>query len=344
MDLDATLRALIATPDGYLFDFAGGDARILPMDRAAYARSIFLDERIAADVAGGMRVPIDALAAAAAGLPTHGLRWIFHIALCGSTLLARAIDREERALVLREPVPLAQISRAAAEGGDDAAERAARLKLCVALLARRYRPDAPVVVKDAPINLMLEQLQALDPAAPAILLYHRLEDYLCATLRSPEHRAWAVAMTDARADGLAQWCGPIGDPDPVLRATALWLAQLRQFEAATRFWAGAHSLDAEQFFAEPRATLAAVHQLFGIATSPDEIDAIVAGDLFNHYSKSPDLAFSNANRVRRRTVLRVALTPEITRAHAWLEARLEDYPLDPQLARPLAGTTAAALY
>jgi hypothetical protein len=128
-----------------------------------------------------------------------------------------------------------------------------------------------------------------------------------------------------------------------LRATALWLAQLRQFAAATRFWAGAHTLDAEQFFAEPRATLAAVHQLFGIATSADEIDAIVAGDLFNHYSKSPDLAFSNANRVRRKTVLRVALAPEVARARAWLEERLGRYPLDRQLARPLAGA-AAALY
>ena len=76
------------SPDRYLYEFAGDDAVIVPMDRAAYRRSIFLDARISPASEAAEMVPVSALAAPAGPGPA----WIFHVAHCGSTLLARALD------------------------------------------------------------------------------------------------------------------------------------------------------------------------------------------------------------------------------------------------------------
>ena len=62
----------------------------VPMDLAAYQRSIFLDHRISPAGEGSWQVPLALLGPAEANPPQLG--WIFHVAHCGSTLLARALD------------------------------------------------------------------------------------------------------------------------------------------------------------------------------------------------------------------------------------------------------------
>ena len=60
-----TLDQLFASPDHYFQAFDGDAAVFVPMDRAAYARSIFLDARISPAAESAARVPVAALAAAA---------------------------------------------------------------------------------------------------------------------------------------------------------------------------------------------------------------------------------------------------------------------------------------
>ena len=72
-----TMDELFGSPDHYLHSFEGDQAVFVPMDRAAYARSIFLDQRIQPAGKGAMRVPAGVLAGAAAGRRVLPTAWIF---------------------------------------------------------------------------------------------------------------------------------------------------------------------------------------------------------------------------------------------------------------------------
>src|SRR5207253_8803461 len=97
-----TLDDLFASPDHYLHSFDTDAAVFLPMDRAAYHRSIFLDGRISPADTTSMRFPVRVLVEATPP-PVETTGWIFHVAHCGSTLLARALDQLSKNLILREP-------------------------------------------------------------------------------------------------------------------------------------------------------------------------------------------------------------------------------------------------
>src|SRR5215218_6527686 len=183
--MSLTLDDLFKSPDHYLQSFEGDAAVFVPMDRAAYHRSIFLDHRLSPAADRSMRLPLAALTGEAP--PPAATGWIFHVAHCGSTLLARALDDPSLNLVLREPLALRQ----------QAFDRdPKRLAVTAAMLSKRYRDDLPTIVKaNVPVNFLLPEIVALDPEAPAIFLYSSLRDYLLAILRSENHRGWLNRVT-----------------------------------------------------------------------------------------------------------------------------------------------------
>lgn len=308
-----TPAELAATPDHFLHRFEGEDAIIVQMDAAAYRRSIFLDRRISPAGDQEIQLPVAALL----HLPVQPatpppLGWIFHMAHCGSTLLARALGELGDNIVLREPFALRQLAFE---------PDPARLALVMAMLARRYAPDAPTIVKaNVPVNFLLPAITAHDPGACAIMLHCQLPDYLPAILRSDNHRGWLRNVTTQLAGHL----GDLSRASDAQRAAALWLAQTRRFADALRAMPDARSLDAERFFAKPGATLAAVADHLGVAAKPDAIAALVAGPLFATYSKNPALAFDNAARLARREALEPALAAEIGAARHWLDRTAGD--------------------
>ncbi|MDO7841579.1 hypothetical protein [Sphingomonas immobilis] len=309
-----TLDDLFATPDHYLHSFAfssGGDQAVfVPMDRAAYHRSIFLDGRISPAEDGSMALP---LATVLQGVrPAAATAWIFHMAHVGSTLLARALDGVEASLVLREPLALRQC----AIHPDDR-----RLALVLAMLGKRYRADAPSLVKaNVPVNFLLPKLAGANPEARAILLYLPLRDYLLAILRNDEHRTWLRNVTGQ----LARYLGDLSALSDAERAAALWLAQARAFAGALVAMPGARALNAEAFFAEPEAVLNAAAAHLGVPLAPAAIAATVAGPLFSTYSKNPAQAFDNAARVARRQELERAISAELDAAAAWIARNAAD--------------------
>lgn len=302
-----TLNDLYASPDHYLQAFDGDGAIFVPMDRAAYQRSIFLDGRIVAAADGSMRVPVAMLAGAIPKPAATG--WIFHVAHCGSTLLARALDRIEETLVLREPLALRQLAFAPAD---------ARLAIVAAMLSKRYRPDVPTLVKaNVPVNFLLPHLAAIDPDARALFLHLPLRDYLLAILRSDPHRIWLRNVTTQ----LAPYLGAMtGWPDAE-RGAALWLAQMNAYAAAAALLPGARSLDAERFFARPLPVLMAAARHFGLPLSDATIGTVVEGPLFATYSKNPDMAFDNAARLVRRQDSARTLAGELAQAERWIAAQ-----------------------
>lgn len=289
-----SLTDIAASPDHYLHSFEGAEAVIAAMDRAAYARSIFLDARISPASEAAMRVSANTLAQAAPSPQTTA--WIFHVAHCGSTLLARALEAVSTGLVLREPMALRQLAFA---------PDPARLRLVLAMLARRYGGEEPTLVKaNVPVNALLGAIAIADPAAPAVFLYLGLEDYALAVLRSPQHRGWVRQIA-------AQFAGAVpGVSDPACLA-ALWLWQMRAFAAALDAMPNAVTLDAEQFYADPAATLTALAPRLGRKADPARIAEVAAGPLFSTYSKRPGAAFSNAARLERRAMLAAELAGEL---------------------------------
>lgn len=301
---------LFSSPDHYLHSFDGTDAVFVAMDRAAYRRSIFLDRRISPASGTIMRVPEVSLASAPKALSTG---WIFHVAHCGSTLLARGLDELSSGnLVLREPLALRQLALA---------PDPARLKLALKLLSKRYPESGTTVIKaNVPVNFLLDAIADEGSQAPVILLYCGLSDYLLAILRSANHRAWLRNVT-------SQLAGPLGDlshlPDAELGA-ALWLAQMQRFAATIKRMPHARSLDAEVFFGNPRETLNAAAGHFGIQISQTKIDAIVLGPLFATYSKNPVQPFDNNARITRRAGLVAEISDELKAGQCWIDDNAPD--------------------
>jgi hypothetical protein len=304
--MSLTLDDLFSSPDHYLQSVEGDAAIFVPMDRAAYHRSIFLDHRISPAANRSMRLPLAALTGETR--PPARTGWIFHVAHCGSTLLARALDDPSQNLVLREPLALRQMAFA---------RDPKRLALIAAMLSKRYREGLPTIVKaNVPVNFILPDLVALDPQAPAIFLFSSLRDYLLAILRSENHRGWLQRVTEQ----LVAYLGDLSGLTDAERCAALWLAQMRAFTAAIERMPNARALDAEAFFAAPRPTLTAAAAHFGVPLSDNMIEATVAGPLFATYSKNPELPFDNEARLARRAELEEPLAPELAEAQRWIEA------------------------
>lgn len=297
-----TLDDLFASPDHYFHSFAGDEAVFVRMDRAAYARSIFLDDRIQPLAPGAMRVPLTMLKPR----PAQRAAWIFHIAHCGSTLLARALDELGRGLVLREPLALRQVG---------VAPDPARLALVLGMLGKRYPREGLTLVKaNVPVNFILSDIAAADPEAPALLLHFGLRDYLLAILRSDNHRKWLRRVTGE----LSHYLGDLAELGDGELAAALWLAQMRSFEAALSAMPYARMLDAEAFFARPAETLGAAAALFGRGADADAVARVVTGPLFATYAKNPAAKFANADRLARKAALAAPLADELDQAERWI--------------------------
>lgn len=304
--MSLTLDDLFASPDHYLHSFEDGAAVFVPMDREAYHRSIFLDGRISPAANRNMKVPADALVEPVRRPEPTG--WIFHFAHCGSTLLARALDRPSTNLVLREPLALRQLAFSPDMG---------RLAMTAAMLSKRYRSDLPTIVKaNVPVNFLLPGLAALDAQASAIFLYATLRDYLLAILRSDNHRDWLRRVTTQ----LAPHLGDLSNLSDAERCAALWLAQIRAFADSIALMPNARTLDAETFFADPGPVLGAAAAHLSVPMSEAEIRDTVDGPLFATYSKNPEQPFDNEARLARRAALEGPLAEELAQARRWVDS------------------------
>jgi hypothetical protein len=299
-----TLKDRLVSPDHYLHSFQGDSAILVPMSRAAYHQSIFLDRRIAAAAGRPTRVAMRELAQALP--PRLPVGWLFHVAHCGSTLLARALDQPKANLVLREPLTLRQLA---------VVPDKQRLVIAAAMLSRRYQADLPTIVKgNVPVNFLLPSLVDLDGQARTIFLYLQLDDYLLAVLRGDGHRIWLRRVTDE----LSAYLGDLGALSDAERAGALWLKQMEAFAAAVDRLPNARALDAEDFYAEPGKSIGLAAEHLEVPMTGPEIDEVVGGPLFATYAKMPDMEFNNEMRLERRSELERTLAPELEQARKWV--------------------------
>lgn len=323
-----TIDDVLSSPDHFLFALEGDVGIFLPMDRAAYARSIFCDGRVDPASRQAMRINLSHLAEAAGQRPLQSPAYIFHIAHCGSTLLARAIDSSD-SLIIREPLALRQVAVEGVHARSEDRRLQARIRLNAQLLGRRYTVSAPTVVKaNVPVNFIAERLLALQPDTPAVCLYYPLRDYLAAILRSENHRRWVDAVCEELAPVLRREIGFLDELPTHCRAAALWYVQVQIYQRLAVRFPRVKTLNANRFFAEPLKILTSVHGHFKIHASEETLETRVDGPLFKTSAKQPGVPFDEEARRERQAAVRAAMGSEIVAAENWLSALVRTDALD----------------
>lgn len=341
-------EVLFRRPDFYLLEFRGPNALFVQMTRETYRRSIFTDrQRIVAASPRVWEVPVDKLMSQyeSQNLPQPPLGYIFHVAHCGSTLLARALDHSSQLLVYREPPPLRQLAvefAATPDGAYDVGVLARRLQLVTALLGRTYESSQTTIVKaNVPVNFILPQLMELNPDSSGILLYATLRGYLLSVLKSPEHQQWVIGVVRELAGGIKR-IELLADvkPEtlsPAKAAACLWLAQILNYRQMVKSTDRVRTLDCETLFDRPADTLEAAFALFGVELAAKEIRNIVSGDLFSHHAKLPGFRFDNTARKEQLDQLADTLGDQIKEGTAWLSEVMAPQDIQEALPNPLVG-------
>jgi hypothetical protein len=326
------------TPDWFPLKAVGSEVEFVRMDRAAYERSIFCDHRISTKNGERRIAPWSALEELADLCPVRGRspNFVFHIAHCGSTLLARALDRPGRTIVIREPYILRELAVAAAVGKSDKVWRY-KVSSTSRLLSRRYGQESVAIVKaNVPVNFILQDLLAVNDDPASIALYYPLEKYLIAVLRSADHQRWVSGVVNELKNPILK-LAPVWPRTIAEAAASLWFAQIAAFQQALGAYENLKSLNAAVFLAAPGPCLAAAFSHFGVAQSADEIAAIATSDLFKQYSKDPSQSFSKKDAAERDARLRERLARPLNEAQEWVRRLDQLHPLASELARPLTG-------
>lgn len=336
---------LFESPDLFLLSLEENDAIFIDMDRDAYHRSIFLDGRISPRAQRLTRVPLRQLEDLSSRYPLGEAGYIYHVAHCGSTLLARALDLPQSNLVLREPMALRQLGVLGAAHFDDPGETwRRRARLAHQMLARRYAKGAASIVKaNVPVNFIVPHFDDLAGGPPSIAIYFSLEDYLIAILRSPNHRRWVENVSGEVRPAIAALTGAAAPASSAAAAALLWLAQMRVYHRLMEKNPRAASLNAEDLFNRPGETIAAAFAHFGQPQAPGVVEAIAGSELFARYSKNPKVAFTNEARLQRKRAMRAEIGAELAEARAAIERLEATHTLPERLPRDLLGGEGARL-
>lgn len=342
------IKDLFDRPDFFPLALEPGHAVFAEMDRDAYNRSIFCDMRIAAKSKQMTKIALAPLCDYeardnSAGAPA--VSYIFHMAHCGSTLLARALDVPDRNIVYREPMALRQLAvEKASAGFSREQDWRRRLKLVTRFLARRYVKDGPAIVKaNVPVNFIIPEILDRCADEPSIVLYFPLEHYLMAILRSANHRKWVAGVVTEMQRAIGEMVPLERNMSVAKAAAALWLAQALIYQEAALNHPKVASLNAEDLFETPDIAVSRAFAHFGQPAAEGDVARIVGGELFARYSKNPQVAFDNAARLARREALRQELRPELEEARQWVAARAGETRLPERLANPLVGEGADLL-
>ena|GEM_PF-385346 len=346
-----TLENIFTTPDIYFYKMDGQNAQFAHMTAGHFQESIFLDMRIKPASEGLAQVSLPNLMSVnqRAPMTRRPINFIFHIAHCGSTLLSRAFDRTDAALVYREPHALRQIGVEVAQTPvypGMAPVTKAKLAFALTMAQKRYMPNQPVIVKaNVPVNLMLPEVMAGIPGSKGLLLYLPLEAYLLSILKSEANRSWIQGL--CREIGW-RFCRALNlDPAMIAdlsipQATGfVWLAQMKLFADALKAMPALKTLNAETFFKTPAPVLEALSAHFSVPLDRAYFDDLAAGDLFNRHAKDPGRVFDDEARRVELEMRKKALSGDLEEALAWTRPKARAAKLPKTIGNALLGKSPA---
>jgi len=329
---------LFRSPDFYplKMDFDNGIISFLPMSRATYKASSFLDGRTQPASSERYDIPAADPLPAVAELPAvpNRVHYIFHAAFCCSTLLARYLELIPPCFVLKEPLFLTQMAvvrpRAIAahgvrnnDGALDPAEWTRLFDLCARLLGRGYAPEDIVAIKVNDIcNSLGELLLARDAASKAVFVTIGLKDFLLVLLKSPDRRQWLRGrLLKARRD--AAIIPELAGFDP---------AQMSDAEGGAYLWAlnealrtrlcsldptRVLTLPGEEISDAPARAVRAVANHFGLPDSEGWPKDIFCGATAARYAKDPSRAYDSGSRRKELKTLQKQIGAEADRGVEW---------------------------
>ncbi|SDM83788.1 hypothetical protein [Maricaulis salignorans] len=306
-------------PDAH--DANSHTVRLSRVSRKALAEEAFLDDRWDRAGAAQMAHPVSDFASLVA--PKRAPRFIWHTAFCGSTLLARCLDKPGSNLSLKEPDVLMSLANMKRTQGPQALQR--ELGPVLALLARPFVRREQVTIKPSnTVNNLMGDVVALLPDARHLLLYSDLRAFLLSITKKGEPgRAFARQLfTIFAMDG-----HPIAQTPPreLLKLTDLqiaalvWHMQVASLLAASRNGGAGQiaSLDGDRFLHAPEPALNAVDAFLGLGLGADQIRLIVSGPIFGRDSKDPAKAYSAEHRAREAEQTAAAIGPALDATIEW---------------------------
>lgn len=307
-------------------DAARGALELLYLPRSEHAGVTFLsDEYLKPKDLPVASLPFAALASVSP--PEKPAHFIFHSALCCSTLLARALDVPGISMGLKEPrllIELADLFRQRRLG-------AAQVQAFARLLSRPFAPGEAVVIKPGnEANILADALLAGDSRSKALLLYAPLPRFLASVARKGMWgRLWVRRLFKLlRGDGGAQLGfgeAELHEQTDLQLAALAWLLHHDQFaRMLARYPDRVRILDSDSFLAQRKETLMALARHFGLAADAARWDAVVQGGTFGEHSKELGRAFGGgadaADLRGMPEALGTAVTEEIEMVVKWAEA------------------------
>ena len=344
----AALESLFLVPEYYLLEFSGNHAHFVRMDRNTYHESIFTDsQRIVTADSEIYRIEIvkllELFEARNASLPA--VQFIFHVAHCGSTLLARALDRPGHNLVYREPSALRQLAVAynPMEPLDAHSMWSRCLRMLYALLSRTFEASQPVIIKaNVPVNFILPEILSVNPESSAILLYSDLESFLIAALKSQERRHWVSNVLKELATNISRSTmlptETMEGLSPGAAAACIWLAQINRFNNIPGTSTRIRSLNCDTLYDSPVETLRCAFDFLNQDVTDNEVQEIVSGELFSSYSKSPGMRYTNQDRLDEKLKNSSRLADEISEGTEWIKSITGNTSISETLPFPLVLT------
>jgi hypothetical protein len=300
-------------------------------------------------VDGLIELPLDRVIGMSEAIraPRKPVHCIYHIAFCGSTLIARCLDQLQETLVLKEPLSFHEMAcqkRLTASSGQESVVWRRSFDLLLTLLGRTFRPGQVVIVKptDASTNLIGDVL-ARNEKSRAIFLYVGLEEFLMAMLPDATRIGFVrdrLAELGIHFPGMSlfrkqEW-RKLAAPE---QAACLWVLHMSLFAGSVAMnpAAGCRALDLSRFLQAPEHTLLSLARYFGIPVTLQQVRYAIATSLGVH-SKDKKLAYSASQRASRQREIARSYRSEIRLGQRWAARRLEQQGLPETPPMPLEAT------
>lgn len=243
-------------------------------------------------------------------------RFVFHVGFCGSTLLARLLDRPGKVLSLKEPQCLADIAgqREAIAAGRAVAPMNGLIDHALGQLFEAGGGDMTVVVKPTNwVNLLLPELCAPERDVRAIFVSMGRRAFLTAVFRGGQPRlafctrlAAQIAAELPRGNVALNAAIESGGEalDRAARITALLHAMQevlfnRAIEA--NGWSEKVRIDFDHLIRNPKSVLSRARSLLELNTEEDDSKRDLL--LMERHSKSPESAFRPSSRLQENSVI-----------------------------------------
>jgi hypothetical protein len=315
--------AILDDPEWLPHRLAGASLEFVRLTDAERRALPFLDRKRVREDAPRASIPLADIGGRTR--PAAECHFIFHSGFCRSTLMARALDSDGLATVLREPQVLIDLVDALPASGATKALRG-DLDAILALLQRPPAAGEAIIVKPSNFaNPLIDAILDLRPGSRALLMHTSLPAFLLAIVRrGTARRPWArhFARLYRRHPQIASAAGDLLLLTDLEAAAFVWLNQQAHFARLARELPPGRvaTLDAEAFLAAPARALLATAALFDLPLGEAEAASIAAGAVFRRHSKQAGRPYEAEALKRENAKARSAYGREIAKAVEWAVA------------------------